>query len=173
MSAITAGPPFILRIESTASTNMCLWQVEAYNTAGTNILRNCSMDRPHLSLEEQRAQQCVTDGVGYNSHMIPTMISDPDYITGGQWGKLAWLTDGVVYSAKKNREFDAQTGVTPTRGPMVGAFLEFDLSKVNTTTKNRPVSATIFTMAGSGDNGWKTVSLLDSARRVVSLHNSI
>ena len=104
--------------------------------------------------------------------MIPTLISDPVHwqntSTVGQL-RLPLVTDGIVYDKKlKAHEFDSQTGVSPTRGPELGSFLEFDLSRLNCTACG-PTRVDLFTATGAGDSGWHTVSLLDAERNVVAL----
>eukprot|EP01052_Picozoa_sp_SAG31_P018193 SAG31_NODE_1278_length_9041_cov_3.415231_1_plen_2946_part_10 len=180
-----SGAPYTLRVEATSSTNMDVWQVMAYDEKGINMLRNCSRVDQKLPLAQQQARNCVADGRAYNSNgppgWVPTLISD----SGANWQNassigyhrmlsLTLLTDGVVYDPKrKTHEFDAQTGKSPTRGPMVGAFLEFDLSRLNHSatgsSAQRPSRVDLFTAASAADNGWHTVSLLDSKRNVVSV----
>eukprot|EP01047_Picozoa_sp_COSAG01_P082431 COSAG01_NODE_16833_length_1200_cov_1.513170_1_plen_299_part_10 len=182
------GPPYTLRVEATASTNMDVWQVEAFDARGINMLRNCSRVDSTLPLAAQQAANCVSDGRAYNSNgppgWRPTLISD----TTSNWANessigykrmlpLALLTDGVVYSASPLlhhcHEFDSQTGTDSTRGPMLGSFLEFDFSRLNHTatgsTASRPSRVDLFTAASAADNGWHTVTLLDSQRNVVSV----
>ena len=175
-----AGPPYTLRVEATASTNMDVWQVEAFDEQGVNMLRNCSRIDPHMPLAQQQATNCVKDGRAYNSNgppgWVPTLISD----SAANWANassigysrmrgLGALTDGVVYdSTRKAHEFDSQTGTSPTRGPMVGSFLEFDLSRLNRSASGssaaRPSRVQLFTAASAADNGWHTVTLLDAQR---------
>ena len=174
---LDAGPPYTLRVEATASPNLVVWELDAFDSSGISMLANCSASDPHLPAAEQRARNCVVDGRAYNSHKIPTLISDDS-----NWAnsstirqmKLNLLTDGVVYDKKANiHEFDSQTGESPTRGPELGSFIEFSLSRLTHSATGsaayKPVRVDLFTSTGAGDNGWHSVTVLDKARNVVSL----
>ena len=66
-SLLQTAPEYTLRVESTDSTNMVVWQLEAFVDGGQNILQNCSMSRPWLSGAEQKTANCISDGRAYNS----------------------------------------------------------------------------------------------------------
>eukprot|EP01050_Picozoa_sp_SAG11_P005808 SAG11_NODE_424_length_9590_cov_3.114635_2_plen_690_part_00 len=66
-SLLQTAPEYTLRVESTDSTNMVVWQLEAFVDGGQNILHHCSMSRPWLSGAEQKKANCISDGRAYNS----------------------------------------------------------------------------------------------------------
>ena len=66
-SLLQTAPKYTLRVESTDSTNMVVWQLEAFVDGGQNILQHCSMSRPWLSGAEQKKANCISDGRAYNS----------------------------------------------------------------------------------------------------------